>query len=201
VTVFSVTNEGMHGYIQHSFDVVATDTSTAVQFAGRTPLLDFLDDVSVTDSTPGGDNPPAPGQSPRLPWRGASTPLRPGGLDGSNASSAGAGPGALAASVGGVSVGAPVNGLGTATPLRSFGAAPPGAAFISMPLPSPTLRVPIGVIPAQPDRAAANSFFGASAVHDSDTLDWNWTRNWLTPRPALDWSDPWEDLAAVDSSF
>jgi hypothetical protein len=49
VTVFSVTNDPSHGYVQHTFDVVATGTSTVVQFAGRNdPGFLQLDDVSVT---------------------------------------------------------------------------------------------------------------------------------------------------------
>jgi hypothetical protein len=49
VPVYSVTNEGAHGYVQETFDVVATGTSTDVQFKARNDLgYDYLDDVSVT---------------------------------------------------------------------------------------------------------------------------------------------------------
>jgi hypothetical protein len=48
VTVYSVTNEGAHDYVQSTFDVVATGTSTDVQLKARNdPGYDYLDDVSV----------------------------------------------------------------------------------------------------------------------------------------------------------
>lgn len=52
-TVFSVTNDPSHDYVLHTFDVVATGTSTVIQFAGRNdPGFLALDDVSVADATP-----------------------------------------------------------------------------------------------------------------------------------------------------
>jgi hypothetical protein len=56
VTVFSVRNDTTHGYVLHTFTVMATSTSTVIQFAGRNdPAWNYLDDVSVVDLT----NPPA----------------------------------------------------------------------------------------------------------------------------------------------
>jgi methionine-rich copper-binding protein CopC len=57
VTVYSITNESSHGYVQHTFDVVATSTSTVIQFAGRNdPSYDYLDDVTVIDTTVSGNS-------------------------------------------------------------------------------------------------------------------------------------------------
>jgi hypothetical protein len=61
-TVFSVTNESAHGYVQHTFNVTATGTSTVIQFAARNdPAYDYLDDVVVIDITGGGASGPAGG--------------------------------------------------------------------------------------------------------------------------------------------
>ena len=57
MTVYSITNESSHGYVQHTFDVVATSTSTVIQFAGRNdPSYDYLDDVTVIDTTVSGSS-------------------------------------------------------------------------------------------------------------------------------------------------
>jgi hypothetical protein len=50
VTLYSVTNEGSHGYVQHTFTVTATDTTSTIRFNFRNdPNYDYLDDVSVMD--------------------------------------------------------------------------------------------------------------------------------------------------------